>query len=111
MLSKRNFFINGKWVAPIDGTDFPVLNPATEEAYAMISLGGMADAETAIKAARAAFPSWSMTTPQERAGYLKALLAVYEARSDEMAESISTEMGAPIDMSMTDQTGAGRSHL
>ena len=111
MLSKRNFFINGKWVAPIDGTDFPVLNPATEEAYAMISLGGRADAETAIKAARAAFPSWSMTTPQERAGYLKALLAVYEARSDEMAESISTEMGAPIDMSMTDQTGAGRSHL
>ena len=32
MLSKRNFFINGSWVAPIDGTDFPVLNPATEEA-------------------------------------------------------------------------------
>ena len=107
MIDKRNFYINGAWVAPIDGTDFPVLNPATEEAYAVISLGGRADAETAIKAARAAFPSWSMTTPQERAGYLKALLAVYEARSDEMAESISTEMGAPIDMSMTDQTGAG----
>ncbi|MGB2462287.1 MAG: aldehyde dehydrogenase family protein, partial [Candidatus Puniceispirillaceae bacterium] len=68
-------------------------------------------AEAAITAAREAFPSWSMSTPLERAGYLKALLAVYEARSDEMAESISTEMGAPIDMSMTDQTGAGRSHL
>ena len=111
MINKRNFYINGSWVAPINGADFPVLNPATEETYAVISLGGKEDAEAAIKAARAAFSSWSMTTPQERAEYLKALLASYEARSDEMATSISTEMGAPIDMSMTDQTGAGKSHL
>ncbi|RZO29669.1 MAG: aldehyde dehydrogenase family protein [SAR116 cluster bacterium] len=111
MINKRDFYINGEWVAPIDGTDFPVLNPATEEAYAVISLGGSADVEAAIKAARETFPSWSMTTPQERAEYLKALLAVYEARSEEMAHSISTEMGAPIDMSIADQASAGRSHL
>ena len=111
MIDKRNFYINGSWVAPINGVDFPVLNPATEEPYAVISLGGKDDTEAAVKAARATFPSWSMTTPQERAEYLKALLANYEARSDEMATSISTEMGAPIDMSMTDQTGAGKSHL
>ena len=61
MLNQRNFYINGAWVRPIDGADFPVLNPATEEAYAMISLGGAADAEAAIKAARETFPSWSMT--------------------------------------------------
>ena len=111
MINKCDFYINGAWVAPIDGTDFPVLNPATEEAYALISLGGSADAEAAIKAARETFPSWSMTTPRERAEYLKALLAVYEARSEEMAQSISTEMGAPIDMSIADQASAGRSHL
>ena len=111
MIDKRNFYINGSWVAPISGADFPVLNPATEEPYAVISLGGKDDTEAAIKAARVTFSSWSMTTPQERAEYLKALLASYEARSDEMAKSISTEMGAPIDMSMTDQTGAGKSHL
>ena len=111
MLNQRNFYINGAWVRPIDGADFPVLNPATEEAYAMISLGGAADAEAAIKAARETFPSWSMTTPQERAEYLKALLSVYEARSEEMAHSISNEMGAPIDMSIADQASAGRSHL
>ena len=111
MLNQRNFYINGAWVRPIDGADFPVLNPATEEAYAMISLGGAADAEAAIKAARETFPSWSMTTPQERTEYLKALLSVYEARSEEMAHSISNEMGAPIDMSIADQASAGRSHL
>ena len=48
MLNQRNFYINGAWVRPINGADFPVLNPATEEAYAMISLGGAADAEAAI---------------------------------------------------------------
>ena len=111
MIDKRNFYINGKWVAPVDGTDFPVLNPATEEAYAMISLGGAADAEAAIKAARAAFASWSQTTPQERGEYLKALLSAYEARNDEMAALISDEMGAPIDMSISDQAAAGKSHL
>ncbi len=111
MIDKRNFYINGAWVAPIDGADFPVINPATEEAYAVISLGGTVDAEAAITAAHRAFPTWSMTTPQERAGYLKALLAAYEAKSNEMATSISTEMGAPIDMSIAEQASAGKSHL
>ena len=111
MIDKRNFYINGEWTAPIAGTDFPVQNPATEEPFAMISLGGAADAEAAIAAARAAFPTWSATSPEERKGYLKAILEVYEAHANDMAEAISTEMGAPIDMALSDQTGAGRGHL
>ena len=111
MIDKRNFYINGEWTAPIAGTDFPVQNPATEEPFAMISLGGAADAEAAIAAARAAFPAWSATSPEERKGYLKAILEVYEAHANDMAEAISTEMGAPIDMALSDQTGAGRGHL
>ena len=111
MIDKRNFYINGEWTAPIAGTDFPVQNPATEEPFAMISLGGAADAEAAIAAARAAFPAWSATSPEERKGYLKAILEVYEAHANDMAEAISTEMGAPIDMALSDQTGAGWGHL
>ena len=111
MIDKRNFYINGEWTAPIAGTDFPVQNPATEEPFAMISLGGAADAEAAIVAARAAFPSWSATSPEERKGYLQAILEIYEAHAGDMAEAISTEMGAPIDMALSDQTGAGRGHL
>ena len=111
MIDKRQFYINGKWVAPIVGTDFPVLNPATEEAYAVISLGGVADADAAVIAARAAFPSWSSTTPAERIEYLKAIINSYEKREDDMAGAISDEMGAPIDMSKIDQASAGRSHL
>ncbi len=111
MQNMRNFYIDGAWVAPREGTDFPVYNPATEEAYATISLGGAADAEAAITAARAAFASWSMTTPAERGEVLRAILAVYEKRASDMAAAISNEMGAPIDMAMSDQAGSGRSHL
>ena len=69
MLDKTKFYINGQWVAPIDGTDFPVINPATEEAYATISLGGKKDTEVAIAAAKAAFSAWSCllyTSPSPR---------------------------------------------
>ena len=111
MIDTRHFYIDGAWVAPHEGRDFPVYNPATEEPYATISLGGSADAEAAIAAARRAFPSWSMTTPAERGEVLRSILAVYEARTADMAEAISTEMGAPIDMATSDQAGAGRSHL
>ena len=111
MLDKTKFYIDGRWVVPIDGTDFTVINPATEDAFATISLGGQKDAEAAIAAAKAAFPAWSVTTPQTRIGYLEKLLAVYEERSQDMAQAISSEMGAPIDMSLSDQAGSGRGHL
>ena len=111
MLDKTKFYINGQWVAPIDGADFPVVNPATEEAYAIISLGGKEDAEAAIAAAKAAFPTWSITTVETRIQYLEKLLAVYEDRMQDMAHTISSEMGAPIDMSLSDQAQSGRGHL
>ena len=111
MIEKRQFYINGACVDPVAGADFPVFNPATEEPFATISLGGAADAEAAIAAARAAFTSWSMTTPAERSAHLKSILEVYQARAADMAEAISTEMGAPIDMALTDQAGSGPSHL
>ena len=111
MLDKTKFYINGQWVAPIDGTDFPVINPATEEAYATISLGGKKDTEVAIAAAKAAFSAWSRTTVETRVQYLEKLLAVYEDRMQDMAQAISSEMGAPVDMSLSDQAGSGRGHL
>jgi len=111
MIDKRNFYIDGAWVAPHEARDFPVYNPATEEPYATISLGGAADVEAAIAAARRAFPSFSMTTPAERGEILRAILAVYETRAGDMAEAISHEMGAPIDMALSDQAGSGSSHL
>jgi len=111
MKDMRKFYINGEWVDPINGTDFPVINPSTEEAYATISLGGKEDAESAIAAAKAAFPSWSKSSKAERIELMETILEVYMKRSDEMGETISEEMGAPVSMSKTSQSGTGSYHI
>jgi len=111
MIEKRQFYINGTWVDPVQGTGHHVIDPSTEEPCATISLGGQADTDAAVAAARAAFPAW-MTTPAEaRIAMVQKLREAYVARGDEMAQAISMEMGAPIDMSSGSQVGAGTWHM
>ncbi|MCZ4279604.1 aldehyde dehydrogenase family protein [Kiloniella laminariae] len=111
MLDKRNFYINGAWVAPAKPRDLEVINPATEEICAVISLGDQADTDAAVAAARAAFDPWSMTSKKERLDMIRALLEEYKRRNDDMAEAISLEMGAPIDMATSAQAGSGSWHI
>ena len=56
MITKREFYIDGKWVAPLVAKDCAVIDPSTEEACAVISLGSEADTDRAVAAAKAAFP-------------------------------------------------------
>ncbi len=111
MIEKRDFYINGSWVAPQEGTPWDVINPATEEPCATISLGGQADTDAAVAAARAAFEGWMMTDPAERLALIQKLLDVYTARAEEMAQAISLEMGAPIDLSRQQQVTTGLAHI
>ncbi|RWR27460.1 aldehyde dehydrogenase family protein [Sinirhodobacter populi] len=111
MIEKREFYINGEWVAPQAGRDYAVIDPSTEEPCAVISLGGTADAEAAIAAAKAALPAWRATPPGERIAYVEKILSIYQARVHEMAEAISLEMGAPIDFALAEQAGAGSWHI
>jgi len=111
MLDKRQFYINGEWVDPVAGTDFPVIDPSNEEEFAVISLGGQADSEAAIAAAKEAFKTWAWSSKAERLALMNRILEVYMAHSDEMGEVISQEMGAPIEMSRTQQSGAGSGHI
>ena len=111
MLEKRQFYINGAWVDPIEGTDHQVIDPSTEEPCATISLGGAADANAAVTAAKNAFPDWMNTPPEERLSYIEKLVDLYQEKGEELAQAMSTEMGAPIDMSRTQQVGAGVWHL
>ncbi len=111
MLEKRQFYINGAWVDPIEGTDHHVIDPSTEEPCAVISLGGKADADAAVAAAKAAFPAWMATPAEERIALVEKLLEVYKTKQADMSEAMSIEMGAPIDMAKTQQFGAGTYHL
>ena len=111
MLEKRDFYIDGGWVAPEAGTDFEVIDPSSEEAFAVISLGGQADTDAAVAAARRAFPDWAATPPAERLQAVERIFEIYTARADEMAETISREMGAPIEMAKAQQVPAGLGHI
>jgi aldehyde dehydrogenase (NAD+) len=110
-LDRRKFYIDGSWVNPNQPNDFKVLNPASEEEIATISLGSPADVDLAVKAARRAFDSYSSTSKQERRDLLESILAVYKSRYDEMTELISLELGAPISMSRNSQAAVGVAHL
>ncbi len=111
MLEKREFYINGKWVAPAKANDHAVIDPSTEEPCAVISLGGQEDTDKAVAAAKAALPGWMATSPAERIALLEKLLEVYKTRAEDLAKAMSTEMGAPIEMSRASQVGAGTWHL
>ncbi len=111
MLDKRKFYIDGAWVTPAAARDHAVIDPSTEEACAVISLGDQADTDRAVAAARAALPGWRATPPAERIALVERLIAVYTRRIDEMAEAISLEMGAPIDFALREQAGAGTWHM
>lgn len=110
MLDKRHFYIDGKWVTPETARELVVINPSTEQPCAVISIGGVADTDRAVNAARQAFEIWSRTRPAERLRLVERLLEIYERRAPEMALAISLEMGAPIDMALSDHVGAGAYH-
>src|SRR5438067_13115228 len=107
----RYFYIDGKWVSPAKPRDFMVVNPATEQPIATISLGSAADVEKAVGAAKRAFASYSETTVGERLGFLEKIIEVYRSKINEMAETISQEMGAPISLSRSAQAPAGLAHF
>ncbi|MEX0970526.1 MAG: aldehyde dehydrogenase family protein [Paracoccaceae bacterium] len=111
MLEKREFYINGAWVAPAKANDFNVIDPSTEDVCAVISLGDAADTDAAVAAAKAAFNSWSMTAPADRLALVENILKVYTSRSEDMAQAISLEMGAPIDMARSEQATTGDWHI
>ena len=111
MLDKRTFYIGGQWVAPAQANDFPVIDPSNEEPCAVISLGGQADTDAAVAAATAAFETWSRSAKAERLALAERILEIYQARAGEMAEAISLEMGAPIDLAKTAQAPSGVSHI
>jgi aldehyde dehydrogenase (NAD+) len=111
MLDKRKFYINGEWADPIVANDLEVLNPATEKPVAVISMGTAADIDRAVAAAKKAFVTYSRTSVKERLALLEKLLSIYKRRYDEMAQTITLELGAPLTMSREQQADVGVGHL
>ncbi|WP_347311555.1 aldehyde dehydrogenase family protein [Defluviimonas sp. SAOS-178_SWC] len=111
MIERREFYIGGRWTAPVTPRDCTVIDPSTEDPCAVISLGSEADTNAAVAAAKAAFPSWAATPPAERRAIVARILDEYERRKGDLAEAISLEMGAPIDMARDSQAPCLPWHL
>lgn len=111
LADKRKFYIDGAWVDPAQPNDLEVIDPTTEEPVAVISIGGQADTDRAVAAAKAAFPAWSATPPAERLKHVERILEIYKRRNDDIAAAMTTEMGAPTEMSREDQAGSGSFHI
>ena len=105
-------YIDGAWVAPATSTaTIAAINPATEEVCAVVALCGPDDVERAVQAARAAFDGYAALALDERIALAEKLIAIFERRYDEMVTAISTEMGAPYDLSHDSQAESGPGHL
>jgi aldehyde dehydrogenase (NAD+) len=111
MTNLEKFYINGEWVTPLSDTSMPVINPADESNIGTIFLANKADVDLAVAAANAAFPSYSRTSKKERLELLEELLEISRKKLPELAKVISTEMGAPMTMSLDLQADAAVGHL
>ena len=111
MSNLLKFFIDGEWVEPDSAERMEVINPANEEAVGNIALANETDVDRAVAAAKAAFPAYARTSLEERIVLLERLLEIMQVRKGEMAAAISTEMGAPMTLSLQEQAEAGIGHL
>jgi aldehyde dehydrogenase (NAD+) len=111
MVDRLKFYIDGAWSDPSNGKPMPVVNPATEETMYEVALGGPADADRAVSAARRAFETYSQTTREERINLLAKVIEVYQTRMKDIGAAISDEMGAPLGFAERFQAGAGLGHL
>ena len=111
MLDRRQFYIAGKWVQPAAPHDWEIINPANEEAFVTISLGSAEDVNKAVAAAHAAFETYAETSGEQRLELLRRINEVYKARSEDLANAISQEMGAPLSFARTAQVPAGLAHF
>jgi aldehyde dehydrogenase (NAD+) len=107
----KQFYIDGKWVAPLTTETLDVINPATEQPIESIAMGGPDDVDAAVAAAKAAFETFSQTSKDERIALLDAIVGVYAGRMEELADIISQEVGAPLWLAQAAQAAAGLGHL
>ena len=111
MKNLQKFYINGKWVKPNSTKTMAVLNPATEDLIGEIILGNSEDVDMAVSAAKNAFNSFSKTSKNDRLELLNKIRQISEKRFEDLANAMTSEMGAPHRMAREAQADAAIGHL
>ena len=105
MKAHDGMYIDGAW-RPAAGQDvIEVVNPVDEQVIGTVPAGTAEDVDAAVRAARAALPDWAATPPAERAARLAALRDVLVTRADEIAETVTAELGSPLKFSQAVHAG------
>lgn len=107
----HQFYINGQWVTPTKSKMMDIINPANEKVVGQVALGTALDVNLAVSSAKQALNTWSQTSREQRLTYLDRIIVLYKERMDEMAKAITTEMGAPMEMSVEEQAAVGVTHI
>ena len=111
MKEMHKFYINGEWVNSLGSETIEVINPSDESIIGSIAAGTKEDIDLAVAAAKDAFKSFGFSSKEERIALLENIITEYEKRSEELAQTISTEMGAPLWLSNVAQVTSGLSHF
>lgn len=111
MSHNLQFYIDGRWVDPVGAKFIDVVDPSSESPFARIAAGSQADVDRAVAAARRAFRTFGRTKPAERLALLERVVAAFRRRQDDLADTISREMGAPLSLARDAQVWCGRIFL
>ncbi len=105
MINRTELYINGAWSAPGTSDYFEIINPATEVMLGRVPKASASDGDRAVAAAVAARETWRSTTAAERRDYLLRIRDGLKQRQEEIAGTISSEVGMPIKLSRRIQAG------
>ncbi|WP_321864961.1 aldehyde dehydrogenase family protein [Burkholderia cenocepacia] len=111
MRTSQQSYIDGQWLDPADARSIDVIDPATARPYAQLAIGDAADVEHAVGAAKRAFDTYAGWSVEDRVALLTRVLDIYRRRYEEVAQTISQEMGAPIAFARAAQAAVGTAHL
>jgi aldehyde dehydrogenase (NAD+) len=111
VIQRVEIFVNGEWRASDSSDVLTVVNPATEQPLATIPAGSATDVDRAVNAAAAVLPLWSRSSPKERAGVLRRIADLIDARADEITRTIVCEVGQPAQLAAQLQVAAPAQNL
>ncbi|MFF4604352.1 aldehyde dehydrogenase family protein [Streptomyces sp. NPDC001339] len=98
-------WIGGRWTASLATEQLAVTDPSTGQLLATVPSGCAADADRAARAAADAFPVWSTTPIRQRLAALGRITAGLERHAEQLADTITAEVGAPVRLARHTQVG------
>ena len=111
MIEKTQNYINGAWVDAQSSEIIEVMNPSDDSVMGVVAASTAEDVDLAVAAAKDCFQSFQFSTKEERITILENIIYEYEARAEELASTISSEMGAPLWLSQVAQVASGLTHF